>query len=103
MWYNSFKVMRDHKPLIHLFTQTSKLPPRIERFLRLSPYHFTVQYRLGQSKTADHLSQTNPLHYKDSHHLAKECVHLATQLQTPTTLLNVIIMEHTKNNPLLQY
>ena len=95
--------MRDHKPLIHLFTQTSKLPPRIERFLRLSPYHFTVQYRLGQSKTADHLSQTNSLHYKDSHHSAKEYVHLATQLQTPTTLLNVIIMEHTKNNPLLQY
>ena len=95
--------MRDHKPLIHLFTQTSKLPPRIERFLRLSPYHFTVQYRLGQSKTADHLSQTNPLHYKDSHHSAKEYVHLATQLQTPTTLLNVIIMEHTKNTPLLQY
>lgn len=95
--------MRDHKPLIHLFTQTPKLPPRIERFLRLSPYHFTVQYRLGQSKTADHLSQTNPLHYKDSHHSAKEYVHLATQLQTPTTLLNVIIMEHTKNNPLLQY
>lgn len=32
MWYNSFKVMTDHKPLIHLFTQTSKLPPRIESF-----------------------------------------------------------------------
>ena len=55
--------MTDHKPLIHLFTQTSKPPPRIERrVLRLSPYQFTVQYRLGQSNTADHLSQTNPLH-----------------------------------------
>lgn len=104
MWYNSFKVMTDHKPLIHLFTQTSKPPPRIERrVLRLSPYQFTVQYRLGQSNTADHLSQTKPLHYKDSHHSAKEYVHLATQLQTPTTLLNVIIMEHTKNNHLIQY
>ena len=96
--------MTDHKPLIHLFTQTSKPPPRIERrVLRLSPYQFTVQYRLGQSNTADHLSQTKPLHYKDSHHSAKEYVHLPTQLQTPTTLLNVIIMEHTKNNHLIQY
>ena len=55
----------DHKPLVHIFTTTSKPLPRIERWMtKLMPYQFKVEYQPGPTNAADFLSRSNPVPLK---------------------------------------
>ena len=53
-----FKIMTDHKPLVHLFTNAqSRMPLRIERWsLRLQEFEFTISHIKGTVYPTNFLS-----------------------------------------------
>ena len=54
-----FKIMTDHKPLVHLFNNAqSRMPLRIERWsLLLQGFDYTISHIKGAVNPADFLSQ----------------------------------------------
>ena len=59
----AFEVETDHRPLVPMFTPTSRPVQRIERWvLRLQPYQYKLIYRKGKENIADPFSRLAEIH-----------------------------------------
>ena len=86
-----FKVVTDHKPLVHIWKKPN-LPLRIARWaLRLQPYDVLIEYRPGHDNPADymsrHPSKQNILSSREEK-TAKEYVQFISQTSLPTLSLS---------------
>jgi len=102
LYGSDFKVKTDHKPLVTLFSSSSKPPPRIERWItKLIPYSFQVQYQPGSLNAADYLSRSNSLPYA-SHHGAESHIHYLSGHATSKAIPLELIKQHTQTDKHLQ-
>ena len=59
-----YELETDHKPLKYIYSKTSKLSARIERWvLRLQSYDFNVVYKPGSTNIVDALSRLNKIEH----------------------------------------
>ena len=82
-----FELETDHKPLGCIYSRTSKLSARIERWvLRLQRYQYKVIYRPGKTNIADALSRLNQTTPKDMSGEEIEVVRMIAEESTPVAL-----------------
>lgn len=82
-----FELETDHKPLQYMFSKTSKLSARVERWvLRLQGYDYKVVYRPGKTNIADVLSRLNSHTSKDTSGDTYDVVRMIAQASTPQAI-----------------
>lgn len=99
-----FTVKTDHKPLVTIFSHSSKPPPRIENWIiKLMSYQYIVQYVPGDKNCADFLSRSNPLHHSEEVDTKTEkYVNLITSKTLPQAISKEDIVEATNADHTLQ-
>lgn len=106
LYGSTFKVVTDHKPLVHVFKSTTAKPsPRIERWcLRLQQYTFEVEYRPGVNNPADYMSRhpSSLNNYSRISKVAEEYINFVCETVCPKAITLKEVQESTDMDPVMQ-
>ncbi|XP_028516760.1 uncharacterized protein K02A2.6 [Exaiptasia diaphana] len=84
---NIAELETDHKPLECIFSRTSKMSARIERWvLRMQGYRYHVVYHPGKTYIADCLSRLNQANGKDPSGATEDFIRLIAAENTPCVM-----------------
>ena len=107
-WLPEFTIIRDHKPLVSIYSAFQRQPPPriLKHKLRIQGYNYTLQYEQGgAANLADYLSRNTKNMYKEINALEMETenfIDAIVRTCLPTALTIKEIQQTMCNDPQMQ-